>query len=111
MQEDSLGLVEELDLLRDVVPLQRPLLHLIELGFRHVDSRDARIEAAHDDRFDEVLLIRVSVEVRGERAVGRRVREEADVGQSGEEVGAKGRDVAEGGGGDEVLVGKSRRQT
>jgi hypothetical protein len=41
MKEDTLGLVEELDLFGDVVFHKRALSHLFEFGFRKVDSLQA----------------------------------------------------------------------
>ena len=56
--------VVHLELLRGVLALDRPRLHAVELdgGFRKVDARDARPEAAEDDRLDEVDIVAVSVQ-------------------------------------------------
>lgn len=102
-EHPSVAQVVQLILARGVLALHSAGLHAVELDGRtgEVHARDARPEAAEDDGFDEVRVRRVRVEF-GRRRLGGG-RDEAKLGERGEEVDPERGDVAYCGRGDKVL--------
>ena len=97
MHEHTLAAAQvvQAELARGVLALDRPRLHTVKLdcAAREHCAGDLRPERAEDDCLEQILVLGVRVE----RGVGGRggVRDEAELGEGGEEVLPQGRDVAD----------------